>query len=432
MMAPVIEARVPLSVNPDSLENSARTQTAETASSSPSGSAISQWSSLEFSRSAPWPGAEETQVRNTGAPGAGLSSSGMAAGGRAQTTGGHATPAVRSTGQNQAAHEATTSSSGDASDVASSQALTAVSSSQARGAGPHPEHAAQTIADTSGNLTQYSVMKSDHLTHPATLTNALPSREPLAPASAEVQTGSAAVQDASKPLNDRIVSHAANHNPPGEMSSSAAQIGAVQAATVDAAAPVGLRGPAAPHVPVASAANHQQIAAAVSTATPAQDAFSALDAGASLGTPAWVHAGGQHAEAGFRDPALGWVGVRADLNASGIHATLVPSSAEAAQALNSHIAGLSTHLEEQQTPVASLSMASPDDGGVANGSGQRMQQGAESNPQGSAPEGSQTGSQEKTTPDSSASALTAPAQGGIPDALTQTGELRGTHISVMA
>jgi flagellar hook-length control protein FliK len=160
--------------------------------------------------------------------------------------------------------------------------------------------------------------------------------------------------------------------------------------------------------------------------------FSALDAGTSPGTPAWTHAGSQHAEAGFRDPALGWVSVRADLNGGGIHATLVPSSAEAAQALNGHLAGLSTHLVEQQSPVASLTMASPSESAVENGMGQRMQQSAEGNSQGSAPEEAQAGSQENAPPAASTSVLDAPAQAGIRDSFAHTGDLRGTHISVMA
>jgi flagellar hook-length control protein FliK len=129
---------------------------------------------------------------------------------------------------------------------------------------------------------------------------------------------------------------------------------------------------------------------------------------------------------------LGWVSVRADLDAGGIHATLVPSSAEAAQALNGHLAGLSTHLVEQQSPVASLTMASPSQSGVENGMGQRMQQGAEGNPQGNAHEDAQAGSRANAPPASTTSVLNAPAQAGIRASFAQPGDLRGTHISVMA
>jgi hypothetical protein len=87
---------------------------------------------------------------------------------------------------------------------------------------------------------------------------------------------------------------------------------------------------------------------------------------------------------------------------------------------------------EQQAPVASLTMASPSESGVEDGVGQRMHQGAEGNPQGNAPDEAQAGSQENAPPAQSTSVLDAPAQAGIRDSLTQTGNLRGTHISVMA
>ncbi len=174
------------------------------------------------------------------------------------------------------------------------------------------------------------------------------------------------------------------------------------------------------------------ISAAGTAAISPEETFTALDGGTSLGSPTWIHAGGQHAEAGFRDPALGWVGVRADLGAGGIHATLVPNSADAAQALNGHLAGLSAHLTEQQASLASLSMASPSDNGIENSMGQRMQQGAQGDPQSSASEESQTRSHENTPPAFTTSNLVTAAPGAVPETMTYTGELRGTRISVMA
>jgi hypothetical protein len=110
----------------------------------------------------------------------------------------------------------------------------------------------------------------------------------------------------------------------------------------------------------------------------------------------------------------------------------VPNSAEAAQALNGHLAGLSTHLVDQQASVVSLSMASPGDSGIENGTGQHMQQGAQESPQGSASEESQTSSQRNTPPASTTSDLAVPAQNGILNTSTYAGNLRGTRISVMA
>jgi hypothetical protein len=250
--------------------------------------------------------------------------------------------------------------------------------------------------------------------------------------SGPVQAIADTAQNSATQWSDRSTTRASIRDATGESVPSATQVSAAQPAIVDAAASSGLRNPGTQHIPTASAPDHQQAATATSAAAPARDTFAALDAGTSPGTPAWTHAGSQHAEAGFRDPALGWVGVRADLDAGGIHATLVPSSAEAAQALNGHLAGLSTHLVEQQAPVASLTMASPSESGVEDGVGQRMQQGAEGNPQGNAPDEAQAGSQENAPPAQSTSVLDAPAQAGIRDSLTQTGNLRGTHISVLA
>jgi len=105
-----------------------------------------------------------------------------------------------------------------------------------------------------------------------------------------------------------------------------------------------------------------------------KDVFAALDSGSGVGAPTLIHAGSQRAEAGFEDPTLGWVGVRADLAGSGIHATLMPGSAEAAQVLSAHMAGLSAHLSEQHTPVSTLSMAHPGQSGFASGMDDGRQQ----------------------------------------------------------
>ncbi len=93
----------------------------------------------------------------------------------------------------------------------------------------------------------------------------------------------------------------------------------------------------------------------------AQATFAALDTGSSPGTTTWVHAGTRSAEAGFQDPTLGWVGVRADASGGGVHASLVPGSAEAAVTLGGHLAGLNSYLAEQHTPVDSITLAAPED-----------------------------------------------------------------------
>ena len=111
----------------------------------------------------------------------------------------------------------------------------------------------------------------------------------------------------------------------------------------------------------------------------AREAIASLDAAPAVGTPGWLHAASRQAEAGFQDPALGWVGVRADLNGGIVHATVVTSSSEAAQALSGHLPGLSSYLTEQQTPVATLTVTTSGGSGLEAGVDQNMQQSAGQN-----------------------------------------------------
>jgi len=104
------------------------------------------------------------------------------------------------------------------------------------------------------------------------------------------------------------------------------------------------------------------------------ETFSALDAGSSATKPTWIHAGAQRAEAGFQDPSLGWVGVRADASGGSIHASLVAGSADAAQTLSGHLAGLNAYLAEQHTPVGVVTMAATEDRSAAFGTDQNANQ----------------------------------------------------------
>jgi len=52
--------------------------------------------------------------------------------------------------------------------------------------------------------------------------------------------------------------------------------------------------------------------------------------------------------------------VRAQADAGGVHAAVVPATADASQALSSNMTSLSTYLDEHHTPVQTLTMASPD------------------------------------------------------------------------
>ena len=138
------------------------------------------------------------------------------------------------------------------------------------------------------------------------------------------------------------------------------------------------------------ALNRASAAAGVASRGPdARETFAALDAEPGAGAPSWIHAGPQQAEAGFQDPALGWVGVRADLGAGGIHAAILPGSDEAASLLGGHLAGLNAHLAAEQIPVDSLRVVTQtgsgssgaDYGGMPSG-----QQGTAYQGQGQSPE----------------------------------------------
>jgi hypothetical protein len=392
----------------------------------------------QFSASAQLSGPQLSSTEELANPAAGkLASddpaSAAAAGAPTHTV--HTGPAImqHKAAENEATHRAVASSFDDADEPAASQQLASPTSPEARTAESwHEPSIAHTVVSNE-KLSGPSVATSSagNLNHPATV-EISSSAAPLATVPGAVQASASTVQESSKQFTDRATSRAANRDATGDGSPSATQLTAAQPAAVDAAVSSGLRAAGAPQIFTTSALHDQPAVTAASPAATTQDTFSALDAAASPGTPAWTHAGSQHAEAGFRDPALGWVSVRADLNGGGIHATLVPSSTEAAQALDGHLAGLSTHLAEQQSPVASLTMASPSESGAENGMGQRMQQGAQGNPQGNAADQAQAGAQQNAPRASSISVLDTPAQNGILDSLTHTGDLRGTHISVMA
>jgi hypothetical protein len=163
-----------------------------------------------------------------------------------------------------------------------------------------------------------------------------------------------------------------------------------------------------------------------------QETFAALDAGTSVGTPSWIHAGGHQAEAGFEDPALGWVGVRADLSGGSVHAALVPGSTEAAQALSGHLAGLNAYLAEQHAPIATLTMAAPGSSGAETGVDLNMQHNAGQHGEQNPAAAPQSSVQLDAGSSASATAMSTTATNGEFDAFAYAGDNRGTHISVMA
>ncbi len=130
---------------------------------------------------------------------------------------------------------------------------------------------------------------------------------------------------------------------------------------------------------IARAGSAQVKADSASPGGDTAEAFAALDSGTSSGSNSadWPRPGHIHAEAGYRDPTLGWVGVRAESVGGAVHATLIPPSAEAAQALSEHLTGLHTFLANNHTPVQTLTMAASGGGEgqlSGQGSGSSMQQ----------------------------------------------------------
>jgi hypothetical protein len=221
---------------------------------------------------------------------------------------------------------------------------------------------------------------------------------------------------------------------------SAAEVGrqegrAVQAQSIDAVAnaPAWVRGTADSHETLSATGGHAGASGAAAAESGARATFAALDADPGSGTPVWIHAGAQRAEAGFEDPALGWVGVRADISAGGVHASLVPDSVEAARALGGHIAGLHAFLAEQHTPVETLTLFAPEGKGAALNEDQgTMQQGAGQH----AGQGAYSEPQSNSLPDAlaipSAVSLGATTQSGRLDEIIPFASQGGVHISVMA
>jgi flagellar hook-length control protein FliK len=107
--------------------------------------------------------------------------------------------------------------------------------------------------------------------------------------------------------------------------------------------------------------------------TAGRDTFTSLDSSTGSGSTTLVHASAHEAEVGYQDPTLGWVGVKASMSGGAIHASVVPSSTEAAQSLNAQMSGLNTYLNEQHSSVSSLTLESPSGNamsGSSQGSGQ--------------------------------------------------------------
>lgn len=127
--------------------------------------------------------------------------------------------------------------------------------------------------------------------------------------------------------------------------------------------------------PVAGAlrpAEHASHEAMMASGSIRHDVIAALDRDGGNAPVHWIHATPQRAEAGFHDPSLGWVSVRAQADGGGVHASIVPNSSEAAQVLNSHLGALNSHLSETQANVRSVTMSPPERAWNSGGSGDSL------------------------------------------------------------
>ena len=172
-------------------------------------------------------------------------------------------------------------------------------------------------------------------------------------------------------------------------------------------------------------------ASSATTGPDSREAFATIDAGGGTGKPTWIQAGAQRAEAGFQDPSLGWVGVRADTSGGGIHAELVPGSADAAQTLGSHMAGLNAYLAEHHTAVQTLTLTSPESGSSGLGGGAGTGGGTQQGPGHEASQGATQGTDSREQFASSA-APESPDWFAGRDGGGQAAGLEGHQISVMA
>jgi hypothetical protein len=88
--------------------------------------------------------------------------------------------------------------------------------------------------------------------------------------------------------------------------------------------------------------------------------FTALDSATTDGTPRWTLAGNHKAEAGFQDPSLGWISVRAQSTSGTIHADVVAPTEVAAHVLNGHLEGLNAHMAAHYEHLSAVTVSTND------------------------------------------------------------------------
>jgi hypothetical protein len=307
--------------------------------------------------------------------------------------------------------------------------------SAAHAADNHPEVLPQpplSGAESDAALAQDAAANAAGALSPETLnaprTGAAPDRNPSSDSAqrpTHASSNAEAVASAAQPVPAHTIS-----TPPVPAPSISAQSVAAQAENSAFA-----HGGAGAHASQAAA-----LPASASISSAARETFAALDGEIAPGAPtaptrpAWTSSGAHSVEAGFEDPSLGWVGVRADLGAGGVHAFVVPGSAEAAQALGSQMAGLHAYLTEQRTPVGSLTLESPEGGNAFSGANTGANSGTNSETGGNQQNPQQPSA--TTVPSLSGGAAHERAASSIPPVASDPSPLLfehpGAYISVLA
>jgi hypothetical protein len=108
---------------------------------------------------------------------------------------------------------------------------------------------------------------------------------------------------------------------------------------------------------------------------PVHGPFAAMDAGRNDGAVRWILADSHRAEAGFQDPSLGWVSVRAQAGAAGIRAEVMPGSEAAAEVLSGHLAGLNAHMASHYEHRNAVTLSAPGTGWNSHDTGRDPTQG---------------------------------------------------------
>lgn len=252
---------------------------------------------------------------------------------------------------------------------------------------PQDVQSASTQTAQAGASQNHSVTSSTATAKPQSASPAAVSRlsagngskqkQVAAPASEDTTAASSVDSSESTTTSEKATTRATTHDvserTPSEQSVHSVNTNLTHGGVTDAVAASVVRDSSINAAHSNTSIDHPEVASVTSGGS-AQAAFTALDSASPSTATAWTRTNAHAAEAGYQDPALGWVSVRAQQDTTGLHATVVPVSQDAAQSLGTHLAGLQTYLSEHRTPVDSLTIASPD----ASASGFNLNQGMNS------------------------------------------------------